>query len=184
MKPLGIAIIISTVLGVRLMAPSETVHLYKLIHWPSAVLVLGITLGILMVWQPSARWRRVLAFMPVRSKAASRPTNARRQQALAGFFTTASRAALIAGLAGELMGIFMILTAAKNPAAMAPGITIATVSLLYGFGLSELVFQQLRKRATPDAATVATTTEQAAGSARPQHVGSTHHALRDAKVSS
>ncbi len=183
-KPLGVAIIISTVLGVRLMALSETVHLYKLIHWPSAVLVLGITLGVLMIWQPSARWRRVLAFTPVRSKAASHPTNAHRQQALASFFTAASRAALIAGLAGELLGIFMILSAAKNPAAIEPGITIATVSLLYGFGLSELVFQQLRKRAAPDAATAATTTEQAVGRVRPQHVGSTHHALRDAKVSS
>ncbi len=174
MKPLGVTIIISTVLGVSLIALSETVHLYTLIHWPSAVLVLGITLGVLMVWQPSARWRRFLAFVSNRSKEANRPANARRQRALDAFFTAASRSALIAGLAGELLGIFMILRAAKNPAALEPGITIATVSLLYGFGLSELVFQRLRKRTAADAATAATAAaEQAAAKLRPQQIGST-----------
>jgi flagellar motor component MotA len=148
------------------MAPSETVHLYSLIHWPSAVLVLGITLGVLMIWQPSTRWRRFLAFISNRSKDANRPANTRRQQALAGFFNAASRSALVAGLTGELLGIVMILTADKTPAAMEPGITLATISLFYGFGLSELVFQQLRKRTTPDV--TAAVPEKSAGTSRPR----------------
>jgi len=181
-KPLGVAIIISTVLGVSLVSTSETVHLYTLIHWPSAVLVLGITLGVLMVWQAPVRWRRFLAYITNRASEANRPATTRGQQALAGFLTAASRSALVAGLSGELLGIVIILTAAKNPAAMEPGITIATVSLLYGFGLSELVFQRLRKHATADTLTVATPTEHVA-TARPQHVGSPRHSLPEAKVS-
>lgn len=173
-KPLGVAIIISTILCVRIVATSETVHFYTLIHWPSAVLVLGVTLGVLMVWQPTARWRRFLAFVNNRSKESRCPANVGRQRALAGFFTAASRSALIAGLAGELLGIFMILTAVKNPAALEPGISIATVSLLYGFMLSELVFQRLRKRIVIDLATA--TAEQAIAKPYPQHIGSTQQA--------
>ena len=184
-KPLGIAIIISTVLGVSLVAPSETVHLYTLIHWPSVVLVLGITVGILMVWQPSARWRRFLAYAGGLSYEADRPTIVSRQ-ALTAFLTAASRSALMAGLAGELLGIIMILTAARNPAAIEPGITLAAISLLYGFGLSELVFQRLRKRTAADTVDVLTdiaTSEQAAGQKRPQSVVGAHHALHEANVS-
>ena len=175
-------IIIATVLGVSLVATSETVHLYTLIHWPSVVLVLGVTLGILMVWQPLTRWRRFLAFAAGRSKEAERPTIASRQS-LAAFLTAAGRSALMAGLAGELLGIVMILTAARNPAAIEPGITLAAVSLIYGFGLSEFVFHRLRKLTTvADALTDIATAEQAAGQKRPQPVGGAHRALHEAKV--
>ena len=68
----------------------------------------------------------------------------------------------------------MILTAAKNPAAMEPGISIATVSLLYGLLLSELLFQRLRNRIALKAATINNTAEQAAAKLRPQPAGGTH----------
>lgn len=112
-KLLGAAVLVSTVVGVFSMASSETVHFYTLIHWPSAVVVLGGTLGLMLVWQPA----------------------------------DGGRAALCAGLGGELLGVVMILTSDTSPAAMEPGISLAAVSLIYGLLLSELVFRPLRNHA-------------------------------------
>ena len=175
-KPLGIAIIISTVICVSLVAANETVNRYTLIHWPSAVMVLGMTLGVLMVWQPLVRWQRFFAFLNHRSQEFDGSTGAYRQRSLARFLTAASRSALIAGLAGELLGIIMILTAARNPAAMEPGISIATVSLLYGLLLSELVFHRMRKRIAVDVPIASPAAELAAPRRRLRKVGGTRHA--------
>ena len=149
-KLLGAAVLILTVLCVLFVAPRESVHRYTLIHWPSAAIVLGGTLGLLLVWQPSVRWRVFLAFLNQRSSATKRPPTVTRKRALAGFLTAGGRAALCAGLGGELLGVVMILTSGTSPTAMEPGISVATVSLLYGLLLSELVFRPLRKMAVPD----------------------------------
>ena len=141
-KLLGAAMAISTVICVFHMSSSQTVHFYTLIHWPSAAIVLGGTLGILLVWQPAVRWRGFLAFVNQLSSKAKRPRTVLRKRALAGFLTAGRRAALCAGLGGELLGVVMILTSGTSPAAMEPGISIACVSLLYGLLLSELVFRR------------------------------------------
>ena len=168
-KLLGAATLISTVICVLLVAPCESVHRYTLIHWPSAIFVLGGTLGLLLVWQPAVRWRGFLAFMNQRSSATKRPRTVPRKRALAGFLTAGGRAALYVGLGGELLGVVMILTSDTSPAAMEPGISVATVSLIYGLLLSELVFRPLRKMAVPDMAIGGLGSEAASGLERVPH---------------
>ena len=63
----------------------------------------------------------------------------------------------------------------RSAAATVLRISIATVSLLYGFMLSELVFQQLRKRVAPDMPTATAATAARAAKLRPQRAGNTRH---------
>ena len=168
-KLLGGATAISTVLCVGLVAPRESVHRYTLIHWPSAALVLGGTLGLLLVWQPVVRWRGFIAFVNQRSSHTKRPRTVLQRRALAEFLTAGGRAALCAGLGGELLGVVMILTSDTSPTAMEPGISVATVSLIYGLLLSELVFRPLRKMAVPDMAIGGLGSEAASGLEKTPH---------------
>ena len=151
-KLFGLLTLISTTFCVLLLAKSESVHLHTLIHLPSALFVCGATLGVLLVWQPAERWRVFFAFINRQSPRTAQ--NLPRRETVLGsrFLVSASRAALLAGLGGELLGAVMILTSGAGVAAIEPGISLATVSLLYGLLLSELVFRPLRKSVTSVAA--------------------------------
>jgi flagellar motor component MotA len=113
------------------------------IDYPSLILVVGGTFGVLMIACDTSDWKNA-------GRMLSGPRKSLDQagcQSAAVFFGQASRAAIAAGVIGQVMGMIIMLGQLDDPAALGPGMAVSLISALYGLGLSEFFFVPMQTTA-------------------------------------
>ena len=112
---------------------------------PSAILVFGGMLGILLLSHEADTWKLFLHFLLQQSRAFSQDD----RETLDAFLQTAGRGSLACGGLGTVVGLIIMLGNLDDPAAIGPGMAVALLTILYALLLSELVIRPMRRRLAP-----------------------------------
>lgn len=107
---------------------------------PSFLLVCGGVIGVLIMTQEASTWACVLRLF-----FGGLPEKDDTQSTLL-FLETGSRAAIGFGLMGQLIGFVTMLANLSDPSAIGPAMAVSLLSILYGVGVSEILFAPMMSR--------------------------------------
>ncbi len=143
MRILGVVVLV--LLGWTFLAISPFAAPSAFIDYPSAMLVLGGMLGILLLSYDADVWKLFLHFLLQQSRAFSQDD----RETLDAFLQTAGRGSLACGGLGTLIGLIIVLGSVADPGMIRPGMAVALLTILYALLLSELVIRPMRRRLAP-----------------------------------
>lgn len=119
-------------------ATLATDHLFLLFHPPSALLVLGVTLGG-SLW--STPWADMLEAF--RTSIGGKEVTASQSRADHEVFSRMAHMAAVSGLIGVLLGLIQLLRSLADPSAIGPALVTVLLSLLYSLVVGELCLRSM-----------------------------------------
>ncbi len=143
MRILGVVVL--GLLGGAFLAISPGAAFAPLIDFPSAILVLGGVLGILLLSHEADTWKLFGRFLLRRSDSFRQND----RETLVAFLQTACRGSLACGGLGTVIGLIIMLCNLDDPSAIGPGMAVTLLTILYALLLSELVIQPMRRSLEP-----------------------------------
>lgn len=110
---------------------------------PSALIVIVITLGFMLIVSDDGDWKVLWRFICGAKSAVEDKTNGittQQAESLCALLASAARVSLTSGFIGTLIGFVIILMNVSDLQNTAPSIAVAFITVFYGLILSELVF--------------------------------------------